>query len=62
MNRPMNVMKTDTEQSCFCCPATTRLVLIEATQNFPICESCLFQISAIELIVDKMEGVKQTVN
>jgi len=61
MNRPMNIVKTDIEYTCFCCPALTRLVLVEEIQNFPICETCLFQISAIELIADRMEEV-QSVN
>jgi len=62
MNRPLNVMKTDIEQTCFCCPVQTRLVLVEELYNFPLCERCLFTISAVELIAARVDAEFQTVN
>ncbi len=43
-----NVMQIDIEQSCFCCPTPTRLIVIEPDQNFPICWDCLLAITAVE--------------
>jgi hypothetical protein len=37
----LNVVKSDVEQSCFCCPVPTRLVLITSHANFPMCLDCI---------------------
>jgi len=56
MKKPLNVHKADIEQTCFCCPVTTRLVLVEEIGSFPICDSCLFTISAVEILFEDLEA------
>lgn len=57
-----NVMQTDIEQTCFCCPAVTRLVLIEPTYNVPICFECLLTLAAISLTADEIFDAVERVN
>lgn len=37
----INVVKSDIEQTCFCCPMPTRLVLITELKDFPMCLDCI---------------------
>lgn len=46
----INVMKTDIEQTCFCCPSITRLVVIEVLFTFPICDDCLLTLASVEYL------------
>lgn len=49
----MNVMKTDVESTCFCCPQPTRLLLVEPAANFPICDDCLLTLAAAEYLSNR---------
>lgn len=53
----INVFKNDIEQTCFCCPTATRLVVIEPLMNFPICDDCLLTLASIEYISDDRKVV-----
>jgi len=37
----INVIKSDVESTCFCCPLPTRLLLITEFKDFPMCIDCL---------------------
>lgn len=37
----INVIKSDVESTCFCCPVPTRLVLITEMKDFPMCIDCI---------------------
>jgi hypothetical protein len=56
----LNIVKSDIEQSCFCCPIPTRLVLITANRDFPICLDCLTIYEELMCggMIDPVVGVK----
>jgi len=43
----LNIIKTNREHSCFVCSIPTRLILIQAHGDFPMCMDCLLMFAAL---------------
>lgn len=51
----LNIIKTNQEMTCFCCPVLTRFILITADHDFPICLDCLFIYEDLMIKYEHME-------
>lgn len=55
----LNILRTDIERTCFCCPAVTRLILITSLENVPMCLECLVIYAGLMSAAEKLEAAEQ---